>query len=82
MTAGVRHNRLVILLSDGDFYRTWCADPQDNKERDEKKNILNVLLNRKNEDCERNGLYRRDPNRRFPPRCEPSKTSNARIIEI
>ena len=53
------HNRLVILLSDGDFYRTWCADPQDNKERDEKKNILNVLLNKKNEDCERNGLYRK-----------------------
>ena len=53
------HNRLVLLLSDGDFYRTWCADPRDNKERDEKKNILNVLLNRKNEDCERNGLYRK-----------------------
>ena len=53
------NNRLVILLSDGDFYRTWCADPQDNKERDEKKNILNVLLNRKKEDCERNGLYRK-----------------------
>ena len=51
------HDRLVALLSDGDFYRTWCADPGDNKERDEKKNVLNVLLNRKNEDCERNGLY-------------------------
>jgi hypothetical protein len=51
------HNRLVALLSDSDFYRTWCADPRDNKERDEKKNVLNVLLNRKNEDCERNGLY-------------------------
>jgi hypothetical protein len=53
------HNQLVALLSDGDFYRMWCADPQDNEERDEKKNILNVLLNRKNEDCERNGLYRK-----------------------
>jgi len=51
------HNQLVALLSNGEFYRTCCADPRDNKERDEKKNILNVLLNRKNEDCERNGLY-------------------------
>jgi hypothetical protein len=51
------HNQLVARLSDGDFYRTWCADPQDNKERDEKKKVLHVLLNTKNEVCERNGLY-------------------------
>ena len=52
------HNRLVGLLSDGDFYRVWCVDPQDDVERKEKKNVLNILLNSKNEDCERNRLYR------------------------
>jgi len=53
------HNRLVALLSDGDFYRKWCVHPQDDKERDGKKNILNILLNHKNEVCEENGLYRK-----------------------
>jgi hypothetical protein len=53
------HARLIALLSDGDFYREWCVDPQDDDERDEKKDVLNILLNRKNEDCERNVLYRR-----------------------
>jgi hypothetical protein len=53
------HSRLIALLSDGDFYRTWCADPQNDEERDEKKAILNILLNSKNRDCERNVLYRR-----------------------
>jgi hypothetical protein len=53
------HNRLVALLNDGDFYRAFCIDPQDDDERGEKKRILNVLLNSKNEDCDRNVLYRR-----------------------
>src|SRR5262249_20919836 len=53
------HNRLVALLSDGDFYRTWCIDPQSDGERDQKKNLLTILLNKKNADCERNILYRR-----------------------
>ena len=53
------HNRLIALLSDGDFYRTWCVDPQNDGERDQKKNLLTILLNKKNEDCERNILYRR-----------------------
>jgi hypothetical protein len=53
------HNRLIALLSDGDFYRTWCFDPQSDGERDQKKNILNILLNKKNEDCGGNILYRR-----------------------
>jgi hypothetical protein len=53
------HNRLVTLLSDSDFYRTWCVDPRDEEERDGKKNILNVLLNQKNQDCEQNVLYRK-----------------------
>jgi hypothetical protein len=53
------HNRLIALLSDGDFYRTWCVDPQSDGERDQKKNLLTILLNKKNEDCERNVLYRR-----------------------
>jgi hypothetical protein len=53
------HNRLIALLSDGDFYRAWCVDPQSDGERDQKKNLLTILLNKKNEDCERNVLYRR-----------------------
>ena len=53
------HNRLIALLSDGDFYRTWCVDPQSDGERDQKKNLLTILLNKNNEDCERNILYRR-----------------------
>jgi hypothetical protein len=53
------HNRLVALLSDGDFYRLWCVDSTDDDERDGKKTILNILLNSKDEDCERNRLYRR-----------------------
>jgi hypothetical protein len=51
-------NRLIALLSDGDFYRKWCVDPQSDGERDVKKSLLNMLLNKKNEDCERNILYR------------------------
>jgi hypothetical protein len=53
------HARLIALLSNGDFYRMWCVDPQNDEERDQKKNLLNILLNKKNEDCERNILYRR-----------------------
>jgi hypothetical protein len=53
------HNELVGLLSGGDFYRTWCVDPQNEEEREGKKAILNLLLNSNNEDCERNSLYRR-----------------------
>ena len=29
--------RLVQFLSDGDYYRKWCANPTDNGERNEKK---------------------------------------------
>ena len=53
------HNRLIALLSDGDFYRTWCVDPQSDGERNQKKNLLTILLNKKNENCEQNILYRR-----------------------
>jgi hypothetical protein len=53
------HSRLIVLLSEGDFYQTWCVDPQNEEERDEKKNLLNILLNKRNEDCERNILYRK-----------------------
>jgi len=51
------HDHLINLLSAGDFYRSSCVDPEDDAERDQKKNILNILLNTKNEDCERNVLY-------------------------
>ena len=53
------HSRLTVLFSERDFYRTWCVDPQNEDEREEKKNILNILLNQKNETCQRNRLYRR-----------------------
>jgi hypothetical protein len=53
------HNRLVALLSDGDFYRIWCVDAKNDDERKKKKNILNILLNSKNEVCEGNALYRK-----------------------
>src|SRR4029077_20944772 len=37
INAGWReHNCLVALLSDGDFYRTWCVDPHDDTERNDK----------------------------------------------
>ena len=52
------HNRLIALLSEGDFYRIWCVDPQNDGERDQKKSLLTILLNKKNEECERNILYR------------------------
>jgi hypothetical protein len=53
------HDRLIALLSDGDFYRVWCIDPQNDGEREEKKIILSILLNQKNETCQGNILYRR-----------------------
>jgi hypothetical protein len=53
------HDRLTLLLSDSDFYRAWCVDAKDETERDGKKKVLNILLNRSNEECQRNRLYRR-----------------------
>jgi hypothetical protein len=41
------------------FYRTWCFDPENEHERDEKKTVLNILLNQNSETCQRNRLYRR-----------------------
>ena len=52
------HALLTLALSDGDFYRRWCFDPTQEAERDKKKNVLNMLLNRKNEECRNNRLYR------------------------
>ena len=51
--------RLVEYLSEGDYYRKWCVDPADDAEREEKKGLVNVLLNLPNAKCEANGLYRR-----------------------
>jgi len=59
------HDRLISLLNRGDFYREWCVDPQNDQERDEKKGLLNILLNMRNEKCEQNVLYRRIRDR-FP----------------
>ena len=60
VNAGWRErNELVSLLSDGDFYRNWCHDTHNDIERAEKKNVLNILLNSKNEVCAQNLLYQR-----------------------
>jgi hypothetical protein len=53
------HATLIALLSDSDFYRKWCVNRQNDDEREEKKIILNILLNQTNEKCQRNRLYRR-----------------------
>ena len=53
------HRRLIALLSDGDFYSAWCLDAKNDTERGEKKDVLNILLNQRNEDCQPNILYRR-----------------------
>jgi hypothetical protein len=37
----------------------WCLDPKNEVERDEKKDVLNIHLHKKNEDCRRNRLYQR-----------------------
>jgi hypothetical protein len=75
------HNRLIALLSDGDFYRTSCVDSENEHERDEKKIILNILLNQKNEKCQQNRLTR-ESEPRFLSRSESSKTLRATIIGI
>ncbi len=51
--------RLQEFLSDGDYYRKWCIDELDDNERDEKKNLLTMILNWRNSEAENNGLYRR-----------------------
>jgi len=53
------HDRLTLLLSDRDFYQVWCVDPEHQAERDGKKKILNILLNKPNHECQHNYLYRR-----------------------
>ena len=50
---------MCSFLSDGDFYRTWSVDPQSDGERNQKKNLLTMLLNQKNEKCQQNRLYQR-----------------------
>ena len=52
-------NRLTAFLSQGDFYCAWCLDPKNDTERKEKKDLLNILLNKKNGECLGNRLYRR-----------------------
>jgi len=53
------HDRLTLILSEGDFYRRWCVDPDSDTERADKKQLLNILLNKKNEQCCANRLYLR-----------------------
>jgi len=49
--------RLTAVLSQGDYYRKFCRDGGDDAERQQKKNLLNMLLNWPNEKCLRNALY-------------------------
>jgi len=53
------HNRMTAFLSQGDFYCAWCLDPKNDTERKKKKGLLNILLNKKNTECQGNRLYRR-----------------------
>jgi hypothetical protein len=53
------HGRLIALLSERDFYSSWCLDPTKDTERGEKKAVLNIVLNKRNNDCRQNRLYRR-----------------------
>ena len=49
--------RLVERLSVSDYYRSWCKDPTDEKERKEKKDLINALLNMTNDKCAANPFY-------------------------
>ena len=49
--------RLVARLSGPDYYRSWCKDPTDDKEREEKKGLINAQLNMSNARCTPNGFY-------------------------
>lgn len=50
---------LIAFLSDGDYYRKWCDNPQSGRERDKVKRDTTILLNLRNEQAERIPLYRR-----------------------
>lgn len=49
--------KLRRFLSDGDYYRKLSVDPTSDRERDEKKLLLTMLLNFPNEKARKNGLY-------------------------
>ena len=51
--------RLTMFLSDGDYYRKLCVDPEDDSEREQKKSLLTMFLNWPNVKCQENRLYRR-----------------------
>ena len=53
------HDRLTVLLSDGDFYLAWCEAGADDNEREKKKEILNILIHGKNGRAQKNPLYQR-----------------------
>ena len=59
-------HRLVGVLSEGDFYLKCCRDPVDTKEREEKKQVLNILLNKTNEACPGKYSLPRRLSRSFP----------------
>ena len=74
--------RLVDFLSDGDYYRKWCVNSEDDDEREEKKFLLTMILNWPNAKCEGNALYRR-MRRAFPLTfriCEDIKRNDHRNI--
>jgi hypothetical protein len=51
-------DRLRHSLSEGDYYRMWCKNPEDDQERQQKKELLTMILNWRNSKAERNRLYR------------------------
>ena len=58
-------SRLIAFLSEGDYYRKWCVNPDSDLERKEKKMLVNMILNWRNDKCAGNGLYKR-MRRKFP----------------
>lgn len=53
------------FLSNDDYYSKWCRDPNSKQERQEKKKLLNMMLNWENKRALGNRLYRKIRSR-FP----------------
>ena len=77
-------DKIRIFLSTGDYYRKWCVNPDSDKERGEKKLLLTMLLNWRNEKAKGNSLYRR-MRAEFPLTfqiVEDLKRTNHRVISL
>jgi hypothetical protein len=57
--------QLIDFLSEGDYYLKWSPDTEDLGKREQRKSLLNMILNWPNAKCDGNRLYRR-MRRAFP----------------